>query len=114
MLPSTPDECAALFSLAERLGQEFDAPSFFNPIDAARRISGVGSLGLPRFLLGVVGEGKPDGVRLLDVKAARKPAFTVGLHLPCPPGVDDAERTIHMPRLGRDRDGATSKTSLST
>ncbi|MGH6820020.1 MAG: DUF2252 family protein, partial [Methylocella sp.] len=86
-LPSTLDERAALFSLAERLGQEFDAPSFFNPIDAARRISGVGSLGLPRFLLGVAGEGKPDDLRLLDVKAARKPAFAVGLHLPCPPGV---------------------------
>ncbi|MGH8512193.1 MAG: DUF2252 family protein, partial [Gammaproteobacteria bacterium] len=105
-LPSTPDERAALFSLAERLGQEFGAPSFFNPIDAARRISGVGSLGLPRFLLGVAGEGKPDDMRLLDVKAARKPAFAVGLHLPCPPGVDDAERTVQAQRLILERPSA--------
>jgi len=98
-LPATPDERAALFSLAARLGRQFGAPSFFHPIDAARRISGVGSLGLPRFLLGVAGEGKPDDVRLLDVKAARKPAFALGLHLPCPPGVDDAERIIQAQRL---------------
>jgi len=105
-LPSTPAERAALFSLAKRLGQEFGAPSFFDPIDAARRISGVGSLGLPRFLLGVAGKGKPDHVRLLDVKAARKLAFAVGLQLPCPPGLDDAERIIQAQRLILERPSA--------
>ncbi|MGH8645278.1 MAG: hypothetical protein ACREX4_12770 [Gammaproteobacteria bacterium] len=45
-------------------------------------------------------------MRLLDVKAARKPAFAVGLHLPCPPGVDDAERIIQAQRLILDRPSA--------
>jgi uncharacterized protein (DUF2252 family) len=56
--------------------------------------------------LGVAGEGKPNDVRLLDVKAARKPAFAVGLHLPGPPGVDDAERTIQAQRLILERPSA--------
>jgi uncharacterized protein (DUF2252 family) len=105
-LPATPDERAGLFSLAERLGRQFGAPSFFHPIDAARRISGVGTLGLPRFLLAVAGEGKPDDLRLVDVKAARKPAFALELHLPSPPGMDDAERIIQAQRLILERPSA--------
>lgn len=54
---------------------------YFTFIDGARRIAGNGSLGLPRFVLLVEGEGSPDGNVLLDVKgvvasslAAQSPA----------------------------------------
>ncbi len=43
---------------------------YFTFIDGARRIAGNGSLGLPRFVLLVEGEGSPDGNALLDVKGA--------------------------------------------
>jgi uncharacterized protein (DUF2252 family) len=97
-LACTRSEKAALFELAHQLGKQFHAPTFFEPQDAARRISGLGSLGVPRFILAVAGEGKSDDVRLLDVKAARPPAPAIGLALPVVANANHAWRTLEAQR----------------
>ncbi len=93
-LAATEDERHALFRAAGDLGRSFGAESIFEPIDAARRISGLGSLGLPRFLLMVRGDAA--GARLLDIKAARRSALSEGLGLPEGKAAegDDADRIV--------------------
>ncbi len=39
-------------------------------LDVAARVAGIGSLGVPRYVALVAGDGSPDGNRLLDLKAA--------------------------------------------
>ena len=45
-------------------------PSFFKILDVARRVAGVGSLGLDRYVVLVRGDGGPDGNAILDAKRA--------------------------------------------
>ncbi|MBS0446944.1 MAG: DUF2252 family protein [Proteobacteria bacterium] len=49
-------------------------PRFYDVLDAARRIAGIGSLGLERCVVLVRGKGSPDGNYLLDLKLAQPPA----------------------------------------
>ena len=53
--------------LAE-FGRSQPNPQFFQLLDAARRVAGVGSLGLERYVLLVEGRGSPDGNFLFDFK----------------------------------------------
>ncbi|MGI9090081.1 MAG: DUF2252 domain-containing protein [Gemmatimonadaceae bacterium] len=46
--------------------------AYFAPIDVAQRVSGIGSLGTPRFIALVEGRGSPDRNVLLTIKAARR------------------------------------------
>ncbi|MDL2354574.1 MAG: DUF2252 family protein [Pseudomonadota bacterium] len=48
------------------------APAAFAPLDVARRIAGVGSLGLERYVILVRGHGGADGNELLDLKRAQQ------------------------------------------
>lgn len=45
-------------------------PEFFRVLDVARRIAGTGSLGVPRYVVLVEGNGSPDGNYLVDLKHA--------------------------------------------
>jgi uncharacterized protein (DUF2252 family) len=45
-------------------------PDFFRVLDVARRVAGLGSLGLERYIVLVRGDGGRDGNALLDVKQA--------------------------------------------
>ena len=45
-------------------------PSFFKILDVARRVAGVGSLGLDRYVVLVRGDGGRDGNAILDAKQA--------------------------------------------
>ena len=45
-------------------------PDFFRVLDVARRVAGLGSLGLERYIVLVQGDGGRDGNALLDVKQA--------------------------------------------
>lgn len=95
-LPCSAGERRALFRAAIDLGRSFGAERIFEPIDAARRISGLGSLGLPRFLLMLRGDAA--GVRLLDVKAGRPSALASGLGLEQATGSqsDQAARIVEV------------------
>ncbi len=51
-------------------GQLRHDPKQFTLMDAARRVAGIGSLGLERYILLVRGDGTTSGARLLDLKVA--------------------------------------------
>lgn len=52
------------------LGQLYESPEFFVPRDFSRRVAGMGSLGLPRYVALVHGRGDPDRNALIDFKLA--------------------------------------------
>lgn len=67
-------------------------------LDAARRISGTGSLGVARYILLVRGRGSPNGNDLLDLKQARAPASAARLPSPQPSWDSEAERVVTVQR----------------
>jgi uncharacterized protein (DUF2252 family) len=73
-------------------------PAFFQPLDAARRIAGTGSLGLDRTVILVVGRGSPDGNFLLDLKQAVPSALRPYLKVKQPEWQSEAERVITVQR----------------
>ena len=70
-LPLSGDDRAQLGAFCDALGAETRQAKYFRFIDGARRIAGTGSLGIPRFIILIEGEGSPDGNVLLDLKEAR-------------------------------------------
>lgn len=70
--------------------------TFFNLIDAARRIAGVASMGAPRFALLIEGTGSPDGNVLLDLKSAEPGAAMP--YTPCvqPDWASEAHRIVEI------------------
>jgi uncharacterized protein (DUF2252 family) len=73
-------------------------PAFFRPIDAARRIAGNGSLGLPRYLLLLRGRGSPDGNFALDLKFAAPSAVAHWWGKTQPPWSSEAARIVGIQR----------------
>jgi uncharacterized protein (DUF2252 family) len=71
---------------------------FFKPIDVARRIAGVGSLGVERYVVLVQGYGSPDSNHLIDVKHAPAPAIRQALSLKQPRWRSEAERVVAVQR----------------
>jgi len=70
-------------------------PKFFEVLDVARRIAGMGSLGVERYV--VLVEGSPDGNYLLDLKEVRPPAMTARLArlgISQPDWPDEASRAV--------------------
>jgi uncharacterized protein (DUF2252 family) len=80
--------------LLEAFARTQDKPSFFAPLDVARRIAGTGSLGQERYVILVNGKGGADGNYLLDLK--RSPASSLAPHLrqPQPAWATQAERIV--------------------
>ncbi len=73
-------------------------PDFFRVLDVGRRVAGVGSLGVERYLVLVEGKGSPVGNYLLDLKHAPIPAIRQFLKLPQPVWANEAERVIAVQR----------------
>lgn len=93
-LPITPAEREALEALMARFASEQADPAFFQLIDAARRISGNGSLGVARYILLVRGKGGTEGNYLLDLKEARPSSLAQQSSLPQPEWPDEATRVL--------------------
>ncbi len=72
--------------------------SFFRLLDAARRIAGNGSLGLPRYVLLVEGRGSPDQNYALDLKFAAPSAVAEWLGRPQPKWPGEAARVVAIQR----------------
>lgn len=70
-LPVTDSERVRVEQMIAAVGAAVHDQEYFAPIDVARRASGVGSLGIPRFIALVEGRGSPDRNVLLTIKAAR-------------------------------------------
>jgi uncharacterized protein (DUF2252 family) len=54
----------------EKFAKSQPDPDFFRVLDVARRVAGLGSLGLERYIVLVRGDGGRDGNALIDVKQA--------------------------------------------
>jgi uncharacterized protein (DUF2252 family) len=71
-------EAASVAEAIEALGHRRGEAESYRVLDVTGRVAGIGSLGLRRYTILVVGEGSPDQNRLLDVKEERPSAL-----LPC-------------------------------
>jgi uncharacterized protein (DUF2252 family) len=67
---------------------------FFRPVAVARRIAGLGSLGVERYVVLVRGKGSPDGNYLLDLKHEPAPAIRPHLRLRQPRWRSEADRVV--------------------
>jgi uncharacterized protein (DUF2252 family) len=89
---------AAIREALEAYGQTVKEPEIFRVLDVTGRISGVGSLGVRRYLALIEGEGAPDGHRLIDIKQV-EPSALLGHIQPTAPeqpdwGGDEAHRIV--------------------
>jgi uncharacterized protein (DUF2252 family) len=75
------------------------SPASFEPIDIARRIAGMGSLGLERYVALVRGDGTTEGQYLVDIKNANASALaSCGIEQQ-PKWHSEAERVVSIQRI---------------
>ena len=72
---------------------------FFDVVDSARRVAGLGSLGLARHVVLVRGGGKPDEMRLLDIKLARASCAVAAAGRGQPAWPDEAVRVVAVQEM---------------
>ena len=80
--------------LLETFARTQDTPSFFAPLDVARRIAGTGGLGLERYVILVRGKSGANGNYLLDLKQAQASSLAPHLRQPQPAWATQAERIV--------------------
>lgn len=85
LLPGQPKLLENLFAKLT----EQDGSRFFQLLDAARRVAGLGSLGHERWVVLVEGDGSPSGNRLIDLKF--EPGSAAALRSPSPQPVWKSE-----------------------
>ncbi|MGZ5056506.1 MAG: DUF2252 domain-containing protein [Methylobacter sp.] len=73
-------------------------PKFFKVMDVARRVAGIGSLGIERYVILVEGTGSSTGNYLLDLKYEPGSALAPYLILPQPEWGTEAERVVSIQR----------------
>ena len=69
-------------------------PDFFRVLDLARRVAGLGSLGLERYIVLVRGDGGRDGNALLDVKQAAPSSLARFERVRQPKWKSEADRVV--------------------
>jgi uncharacterized protein (DUF2252 family) len=67
-LPATDDQRRDVARWLAKFARSQSDPSFFTVLDVARRVAGVGSLGLDRYVVLVRGDGGRDGNAIIDAK----------------------------------------------
>jgi uncharacterized protein (DUF2252 family) len=70
-LPATAEQKKEIARWLAAFAKSQSNSKFFEILDVARRVAGVGSLGLDRYVILVRGDGGSDGNALLDAKQAR-------------------------------------------
>jgi uncharacterized protein (DUF2252 family) len=70
-LPATTEQKKEIARWLAAFAKSQSDPKFFEILDVAVRVAGVGSLGLDRYVILVRGDGGSDGNALLDAKQAR-------------------------------------------
>ncbi len=89
---------AAVCELVANFAAASARPRFFDVLDVARRIAGLGSLGVERYVVLVRGKGSPDGNYLIDLKRALPSAAQPGVELGQPLWPDEAHRVVELQR----------------
>lgn len=93
--PAVDDaEAKRVHKAVEAFGEQIGKAAAFQVQDVCGRIAGIGSLGVPRYLVLVKGEGTNDRCRLLDVKAVLPSAVAASGPSPQPAWKDEADRVI--------------------
>ncbi len=67
-LPATDDQRRDVARWLGKFARSQSDPKFFDVLDVARRVAGVGSLGLARYVVLVRGDGGRDGNAIIDAK----------------------------------------------
>lgn len=95
-LPASAARRAAVTSFMEDFAARQPDPRFYEVIDVARRVAGIGSLGLDRDVILVRGKGSPDGNVLLDLKPAQPSSLLQRLKLTQPAWASEAQRIVEV------------------
>ena len=101
MLAISPLDRARAESILAAYASTQQSPTFFDPVDIARRIAGNGSLGLERYVALVRGDGGVDGHCLVDIKIATPSALAAGIDVPQPRWKSEAERVVSIQRIAQ-------------
>lgn len=94
-LLATIEEREKIISLLNNFAEQQKNQNFFQVLDVAKRVSGVGSLGLERYIVLVNGEGL-DNHYLLDIKYQPGSCLTPYLPIDQPNWSSEAERVVTL------------------
>jgi uncharacterized protein (DUF2252 family) len=95
-LPVDKKQRQALEAFFQTIPTDTLPKTYFQVLDAARRVAGTGSLGLDRYAVLAEGEGSPNRNILFDLKAAAPSAVVEFLGTPQPAWRSDAERVVTL------------------
>ena len=98
LLAITAEERAGVEHMLGAIAEMAHDHEYFRVVDAAHRIAGVGSIGLPRYMVLAEGRGSPDRNVLLDIKLAHPSAIATLHQKDQPRWHDDAERIVSVQR----------------
>ena len=94
-LPASRVDRRKVLGLLAQLPEDITRPKRFYAVrDVARRVSGIGSLGVERYVVLIEGMGSPDRNYLLDVKRALPSAVRAALRGRPPRFASEADRVI--------------------
>lgn len=95
-LPATAEQRREVDQWLAPFAKSQPDPKFFEILDVARRVAGVGSLGLDRYVVLVRGDGGRDGNAVLDAKQARPSRMTNADKLRQPEWKSEPERIVSI------------------
>jgi uncharacterized protein (DUF2252 family) len=93
-LPSVEKRREKVLAFMRRFAEKQSHPPFYKVLDVARRIAGLGSLGVAREAILVEGNGSPDGNYLLDLKESLPSSLSPCLKLRQPAWPSEAARVV--------------------
>jgi uncharacterized protein (DUF2252 family) len=93
-LPATADQREKVTRQLDKFAAAQPEAKFFRVLDVARRASGLGSLGLDRYLVLVRGDGGPDGHAILDAKEVAPSSLSRFERLPQPKWKSEPDRVV--------------------
>ncbi len=97
-LPLSTTERAEVRTATQQFGRNLGRPKFFKVLDVARRVAGVGSLGVDRYMVLVEGKGSPDQNHLIDLKLAIPSEVGRSLRKLQPRWHSEAHRVVELQR----------------
>ena len=80
----------------ERFARNRADPEFFGVLDVAQRVAGIGTLGLPRYVVLIRGSGRPDGAVLVDLKCQHGSTLMPRLRQRQPRFASEADRVVQI------------------
>ena len=93
-LPVQANERKAVEKLVRTYASSQKDSDFFEVLDVARRIAGVGSLGAERYVVLIKGKGTADSNYLLDIKASGRSSLSEHVQIQQPTWTSNAQRIV--------------------